>query len=111
MALSRLKKHEEIDLVYTYLLQEDFMKHEVEETETDGIANFLNKLDGAKISLIMKETADKKTKGSFRTTFNDTDVSALAKHLGGGGHKKASGFVYDGTKDDVLKKIAEVHKG
>ena len=60
MALSRLKKHEEMDLVYTYLLQEDFTKHEVEETETDGIANFLNKLDGAKISLIMKETADKK---------------------------------------------------
>lgn len=110
MALSRLKKHEEMDLVYTYLLQEDFTKHEVEETETDGIANFLNKLDGAKISLIMKETADKKTKGSFRTTFNDVDVSTLAKHLGGGGHKKAAGFVYDGTKDDVLKKIAEVHK-
>lgn len=110
MALSRLKKHEEMDLVYTYLLQEDFIKHDVDETETDGIANFLNKLDGAKISLIMKETADKKTKGSFRTTFNDVDVSALAKTLGGGGHKKASGFVYDGSTDDVLKKIAKIHK-
>jgi len=110
LALSRLQKLDDLDMVYTYLQQNDFQKHEVEETETDGIANFLNKLDGAKISLIMKETTDNKTKGSFRTTFNDTDVSALAKHLGGGGHKKAAGFVYDGTKDDVLKKIAEVHK-
>ncbi len=110
VALSRLKKHEEMDLVYTYLLQEDFQKHEVEETESDGIANFLNKLDGAKISLIMKETADKKIKGSFRTTFNDMDVSALAKTLGGGGHKKASGFTYDGNVQSVLKKIVEIHK-
>ncbi len=110
MALSRLKKHEEMDLVYTYLLQEDFIKHEVEETETDGIANFLNKLDGAKISLIIKETADKKTKGSFRTTFNDIDVSTLAKAMGGGGHKKAAGFVYNGNRDEVLKKIVEIHK-
>ncbi|HRY36895.1 MAG TPA: bifunctional oligoribonuclease/PAP phosphatase NrnA [Candidatus Magasanikbacteria bacterium] len=109
-ALSRLKKHPEVDLVYTYLLQEDFKKYEVEENESDGIANFLNKLDGAKISLIMKETAEKKIKGSFRTTFNDTDVAVLAKKLGGGGHKKASGFTYDGTKDDVLKKIEEIHK-
>ena len=111
MALSRLTKHEEIDLVYTYIMQEDFLKHDVEESESDGIANFLNKLDGAKISLIMKETADKKTKGSFRTTFNDTDVAALAKALGGGGHKKASGFTYDGTINQTLKKIVEIHKG
>lgn len=110
LALSRLKKHAEADLVYTYLSQEDFKKYEVEENESDGIANFLNKLDGAKISLIMKETAEKKIKGSFRTTFNDTDVAVLAKKLGGGGHKKASGFTYDGTKDDVLKKIEEIHK-
>lgn len=110
VALSRLEKHLELDLVYTYILQEDFKKYDVEESETDGIANFLNKLDGAKISLIMKETVDNKTKGSFRTTFNDTDVSALAKQLGGGGHKKASGFMYDGTIDLTLQKILEIHK-
>lgn len=109
-ALSRLQKHSTLDLVYTYILQEDFQKYDVDETETDGIANFLNKLDGAKISLILKETSDNKTKGSFRTTFNDVDVSALAKNLGGGGHKKASGFIYNGNTDEVLKKIAEVHK-
>jgi phosphoesterase RecJ-like protein len=110
MALSRLKKHDEIDMVYTYIMQEDFLKHDVEETESDGIANFLNKLDGSKMSLIMKETADNKIKGSFRTTFNDTDVSALAKAMGGGGHKKASGFTFDGNVQSVLKKIVEIHK-
>ena len=109
-ALSRLKKHNDLDLVYTFLLQDDFDKHEVEESESDGIANFLNKLDGAKISLILKETPDKKTKGSLRTTYNDVDVSAIAKNLGGGGHKKAAGFTFDGNTDAVLKKIAEVHK-
>ena len=58
------------------------------ESESEGIANYLNNLDGVKISLILKETEDGKIKGSFRTTRDDTDVSALAKKLGGGGHKK-----------------------
>ena len=37
-------------------------------------------------------------KGSLRTTFNDVDVSALAKAWGGGGgHQKAAGFTISGT--------------
>ena len=104
-ALSRLSHHEDKKITYTYITQNDLKEMGVAENETDGIANFLNNLDGGQISLILKETADGKIKGSFRTTNDQHDVSALAKSLGGGGHKKAAGFTASGTIEEVLKKI------
>lgn len=43
-------------------------------------------------------------KGSFRTRRDDVDVNELAKKLGGGGHKKASGFTLKNAQlqDSVL---------
>lgn len=97
-------------MAYTYLTNKDVAEYRISDEDTEGIANFLNKLDGAKISLFIKETADGKIKGSFRTTHDDTDVSALAKQLGGGGHKKAAGFMTEGTIEGVIKRIDETLK-
>lgn len=110
VVLGRLTKKEGIDLVYTYLTNKDTLKYGISETEVEGISNFLNKLDGTKISLLIKETMDGKIKGSFRTTSDDTDVSSLAKKMGGGGHKKAAGFTTEGTIENVLEKIVNLQK-
>ncbi|EKD43482.1 MAG: Phosphoesterase, RecJ protein, partial [uncultured bacterium] len=103
--LNRLNKHEALDMVYTYITQADLTTHLVSENDSEGIANFLNNLDEGKMALILKETSDGKIKGSFRTTKDDVDVSALAKKMGGGGHKKAAGFSTIGTIHEVLEKI------
>lgn len=103
--LSRLSKHEEHEIIYTYVTREDLKKYKVEETEAGGIANFLNNLQEGKASLILKELPDEKISGSFRTTQDDFDVSCIAKKLGGGGHKKAAGFTIPGTIDSVLDKV------
>ncbi|MDP3964079.1 MAG: DHHA1 domain-containing protein, partial [bacterium] len=63
---------------------------------TEGIANFLNSLSGAKAVLVLKVFADGKIKGSLRSTMPGVDVSKLATALGGGGHKKAAGFTIPG---------------
>ena len=104
-ALSRLEKTEG-DLAYTYLTLADLRKFGLEEKDGgDGLSDFLNQLENARVALVLKETADGKIKGSFRTTDNNTDVAAMAKKMGGGGHKKAAGFTADGSVEDVLKKI------
>ncbi len=103
--LSRLKKHDPLDLAYTYMTRADLATHGLSDTESEGIANFLNHLEDSKIALMLKETADGKIKGSFRTTHDDIDVTILAKKLGGGGHKKAAGFTTDGTIEQVLDRI------
>ncbi len=105
LILSRLTKKVDSDLAYTYLTIKDLEQYGIDDDDVEGISNFLNKLNGAKISLFIKETADGKLKGSFRTTDDETDVSALAKKFGGGGHKKAAGFTTVGTIDGVVNKI------
>lgn len=103
--LNRLDKNEKLGMVYTYLKLSDLEKHNVSENESEGIANFLNNLEDTQIALILKETQDGKIKGSFRTTKDNVDVSALAKKMGGGGHIKAAGFSTAGTIAEVLEKI------
>ncbi len=103
--LVRLNKQEGMNLAYTYITQADLKKHDVGDVEAEGIANFLNNLDGADISLILKETAEGKIKGSFRTIRDDIDVAALARKFGGGGHKKAAGFTTGGTMEEILNRI------
>lgn len=104
-ALSRLSKHDQHEIVYTYLTQEDLEEHGVDEEATEGIANFMNALQEGKAALILKERSDGKVKGSFRTTRDDMDVSKLAQALGGGGHKKASGFKSEDNLEQTLQKV------
>lgn len=108
IVLSRLEKNQDLDIVYTYVSKKDLDACEAGEAEIEGITNFLNNLNEGRASLILKELVDGKVKGSFRTTREDFDVSAIAKAFGGGGHKKAAGFTVDGTIDEVLKKIWQV---
>lgn len=105
--LQRLHKHPEHDIAYTFIKQKDLAEHKISETESDGIANFLNRLDEARIILTLKETDTGKIKGSFRTTKDDTDVSKLAKKFSGGGHKKAAGFTTEGTVESVWERVIE----
>ena len=109
-ALARLEKIEEHSLVYTYLKQDDFKSLNLNESDAEGISDFMNNIDGAKILLVLKETSDGKIKGSFRTTVDGVDVSAMAKQLGGGGHKKAAGFTADGTIEGVIERILTLNR-
>ena len=107
VALSRLTKHEVHDFVHTHIRRSDLEETQASEEETDGIANFLNNVGEGSAAILLKETADGKIKASLRTTKENFDVGALAKALGGGGHKKASGFTMDGTVESVLVRIGE----
>lgn len=105
VALSRLTHHKKTDIVHTYVTQSDLEKHKITDEEADGLANFMNNIQDGKASIILKETTDGKIKGSFRTTKNDTNVSSYAKYLGGGGHKKAAGFIIEGPIEKALENV------
>ncbi|MFB6182106.1 MAG: bifunctional oligoribonuclease/PAP phosphatase NrnA [Candidatus Magasanikbacteria bacterium] len=106
-ALSRLSKHDDHKIVYTYLTQDDLDEFEVSEEDTKGIANFMNALEEGDAALILKERSDGKIKGSFRTTKDSVDVSKIAQALGGGGHKKASGFKSEKNLEETLEQVWE----
>ncbi|MDZ7798949.1 MAG: DHH family phosphoesterase [Patescibacteria group bacterium] len=102
-ALSRLKKNKKTGVVTSIITQKDLKECGASSDSTEGISNFLNSLAEAKFTLLLKEEEEGLIKGSLRTTRNDVDVSKVAAHFGGGGHKKAAGFSVKGklveTKD------------
>lgn len=103
--LSRLARHETLDLVYTHVSMQDIVFHRASENDVDGIANYLNALGEGRATLLLKELPDGAYKGSFRTTRDNVDVSLVAKHLGGGGHKKAAGFTVPGPLKTALASV------
>ncbi len=105
IVLSRLAVEPQLNIVYTYITQRDLTEYKVSDSDVEGIANLLNSLSEGVAALVLKEQGDGKIKGSFRTTRDDVDVSAWAKSLGGGGHRKAAGFTVEGPVSAALEKV------
>lgn len=87
--LSQLHYNEEYKILCAIVQKEN-------NVELEGLANFLLMLYEPNIMMVIKEEADAKLKFSLRTTKDDIDVSKIAQHFGGGGHRKAAGFSIDG---------------
>lgn len=97
-ALQRLRYHQLFNLAVTFIRQADIAAAGVEAIE--GIANFLGAFCRVPTIMVLREQTDGTIKGSLRTTAENVDVAELAISLGGGGHKKASGFVMPGKLEE-----------
>lgn len=106
--LSRLSHNTEHDMVYTYIHLQDIIEAKIEESELEGLANFMNMIEEGAAKIILKEIEPKKWKGSFRTTRDDIDVSLFAKAMNGGGHKKAAGFKVEGEVEEAFSTIFSI---
>ena len=62
----------------------------------EGLSNFVAAHCAVPTIMVIREQADGTLKGSVRTTAEDVDVAAMAATFGGGGHRKASGFLLRG---------------
>ncbi len=105
VAFGRMEHHEDLDIVHTYITKEDVEECEASKDDIDGIANFLNTIQDGRAGMVLRELDPGVWKGSFRTTNDETDVSAFAKLFDGGGHIKAAGFSVEGNIEEVLDKI------
>ena len=92
LIFSRLTINQKYQIAFTFILQKDLKKYQVKYLELEGLANFLNNLQGISIALLLAETENNELKISMRTTKDNIDLARLAHFLGGGGHKKAAGF-------------------
>lgn len=96
IAMGRLIHNKEINCASTYITEEDFIKCKLDEGGLDGLSNFLVSLKDTNFIMVLIEAPGGFIKGSLRTTRDNINVGALAQKLGGGGHKKAAGFVIRG---------------
>lgn len=99
-ALERLKYDEARGMATTMVMNEDYVRHALDDEHAEGISNFLNRCLMAESVMVLKER-NGEVRGSLRTVSGERDVSQVAKKLGGGGHKKAAGFVMKGAVKEM----------
>ena len=92
-ALQRLEYRPENDMVVSVITQRDLDELNVAPEEAKGIVSILSQVPECRFALLLTEEEGAVVKGSLRSDEGkDTDVARIAKLLGGGGHRLASGF-------------------
>ena len=95
--LSRIMYTKKIGLVRSIVTQRDLQECGATLEDLGGAVNLIGAVPGARASMLFVELPDGQIKASLRTESDSVDVSKIAEIFGGGGHKKASGFIINGT--------------
>lgn len=107
--LSRTRSEFKGKLIITYETEEDLLKFGKENRDSDA---FYQQVQGIKdveaIALIRFESSSEISVG-LRSKYY-ADVGAIAKSFGGGGHKKAAGFSWDGSTIEITDKLLVIFR-
>ncbi|NLJ81264.1 MAG: bifunctional oligoribonuclease/PAP phosphatase NrnA [Firmicutes bacterium] len=107
-ALTRLQIAAEGKLVWIAVSYDDFHDFKVVPEQTDHLVNFARMVDTAEIAMVFREIKPGEIRLGFRA--NQVDVGYLARYLGGGGHKLASGATLLGNFEQIVLRVVELAK-
>lgn len=82
-------------IVLAWMSQEMLRTTGATADEAEGVAEYLRGISEAEVVMLMKETPEGEIRVSMRSR-PAVDVSAIAKALGGGGHRQAAGCTLPG---------------
>jgi phosphoesterase RecJ-like protein len=109
IALSRIETDAATGMAVSYVNRSDIEEVGASQDDLAGLISLINTVSDAKFSLLLTEYDDQKIKGSLRSEeYNGVDVSEIARQLGGGGHKLASGFEVEGDLKKSVKRITSL---
>ena len=97
------------DVVWTELTAEMLAASHAQESEGEGIVNFIAGTEEARVAVLLYRHPDG-YRVSMRAIADDVDVSRLAALYGGGGHARAAGCRLppgEAARDPFLRDIAE----
>ena len=110
-ALSRILVSEKTGASISLITLKDLQECNATLDDLSGVVSMLNTLPQTKYAMLLVEFEPGKIKGSLRTEpQKGIDVSKIAKRLGGGGHKMASGFEIAGhiVQEDGIWRVKAV---
>jgi len=105
-ALERAELFEGGGLVVSYLLKEDFAAVGAEEPYSEGIIDSLRAVEGSEMVALIREPPRNEgpaRRVSLRSSRDEVDVSAIAREVGGGGHRQAAGFSSELPIDEIVE--------
>lgn len=107
-AIENMKLECDGQLIITYLTADDYRELGASEEMTEGIIDHLRSVDGVRVAAVVKEQVSRggaARRVSFRSKDDRTDVSAIARSLGGGGHVRAAGCSTDLGYEELIEMI------
>jgi bifunctional oligoribonuclease and PAP phosphatase NrnA len=108
-ALSSVERHDAGTLTVGHLTKPDFEETGAVETDSEGIVDHMRAVKGTAVAVLVRELlADERAgmrKVSLRATDGRVDVSAIARQMGGGGHRQAAGFTTELPYDDLIETL------
>lgn len=101
--VERIRITDDGKIAYSWSDFHDLAELGVGMDECDGLIDCIRRVGGPEVALLLRATEEGTVRGSIRSK-GTTDISGVARALGGGGHAAASGFtVPDAELEDVLQ--------
>ncbi len=91
------------EVVYSWVDDSDLERLGARKQDADNLIDHIRTVKGARVAFFMR-ASDRDIRGSLRAK-DDTDVSAIAAQLSGGGHRAAAGFRFCGTVEDCAQRV------
>lgn len=106
LALENLETDPHLPITWITVPRE--VTHEMGATpdDLDGVAEYARNVQGTEVAITFRQTLDGATKVSLRSN-GDTDVNAIAREFGGGGHVKAAGAVIGGPLETNRPRVLD----
>ncbi|WP_028264183.1 DHH family phosphoesterase [Atopobium fossor] len=101
LVMGRIKTYDNGRIAYSYATQQDFAATGALLEEGEGLIDIVRSVAGTQLALFIKQVDSNTVRGNLRSK-SDLDVSQVASKLGGGGHRAAAGFTFNGTIEEVL---------
>lgn len=109
-ALEHLEADPELPLTWVSIPWSIVRELGATSRDFDGLVEQARAIEGTEVAILFREVADGSTKVSLRST-GDTDVNAIARELGGGGHVKAAGAVVGAPLGDTRQRVLAIARG
>lgn len=104
LAIDRMKIIADGQAVISWVSVADFERLGAVKADAQPLIDCIRMLEGIRVACILREQ-DGHVRGSFRSK-DETDVSLLARELGGGGHKAAAGFTLHMSLEEAFELVS-----
>lgn len=96
-------------VAYSWIEEADFAETGARPEEAENLIDFVRALGGVD-AVFLAKVSGSNVRCSLRAK-SDADVGAVARALGGGGHRAAAGCTCEGTLEDLLERVLPLLPG
>lgn len=89
---------------FSYVRQSNFERLGAVKADAEPLVDIVRSLAGVRVACMVREQLTG-VRGSLRAKGDEIDVSALARRIGGGGHRAAAGFTFEGSIEEALASL------